>query len=265
MNRQNNINEYIKTPFLDGVELLNAQNCTVSFPLHKHETYNISLIINNTFKTDLINHSFIAPTGSIAITNANELHATPCDADIGNTFLTFYVPPTVVQHLKGCSTVAFNERVIYDKKLFNDFLWFANKENIAKKQFECKLTETLTSLLKQSDAGKIENNTDKSLKLFINDIISNEEESFSLTNIASKYGINKYKFIRLFKQATGVTPKHFMLLKRIEKSKNLLKKGHPIYDVAIACGFYDCPHFYKYFKLYTGVNPLVFQAAFQKD
>jgi len=66
----------------------------------------------------------------------------------------------------------------------------------------------------------------------------------------------------LFKQETGLTPNNFILIKKIEQSKEMLKNGHPIFDVAIDCGFYDNSHFYKNFKRFIGVNPLEFQNAF---
>jgi len=261
LSKRNNINEYLKTPFLDGIELLNAQNCTVDFPLHKHETYNISLILKNTFHTDLADRSFIAPTGSIAITNSNELHATPCDPDIGNSFITFYIPPTLIKQIGNSNTINFDNRVIYDKKIFNDFLWLSQKQNLFGEHFEKKLMKSLSTLLKKSKVSNTTDSQEKNIKLFAKEIHS-YEENFSLSQTASKHGINKYKFIRLFKQETGLTPKHFVLLKRIEKSKSLLRAGHSIFNVAIDCGFYDSPHFYKYFKQYTGVNPFEFQSAF---
>lgn len=261
MSKQNNINEYLKTPYLDGIELLNAQNCTINFPFHKHETYNISLILENTFRTDLKDKSFIAPSGSIAITNANELHATPCDKNIGNSFFTFYIPPTIIKHIGGLDNLRFDNRVIQNKKIFNDFLWLSKKQNIYSEFFEKCLLNALSALVKKCEVRSTKEKLDKSLKLFVTEVIT-EEENFSLDKIASKFGINKYKFIRLFKEETGLTPKYFMMLKRIEKSKSLLRLGHSIFDVAIDCGFYDCPHFYKYFKRYTGVNPLEFQSSF---
>ena len=261
MIKKTNINEYIKTPFLDGIELLNATNCTLDFPLHKHETYNISLITKNTFHTNLADKSFEAPAGSIAITNTNELHSTPCESDIGNSFITFYIPPTVIEQISHSNTLCFEDRVIYDKKMFNDLLHLSQKKNLFGRHFEEKIIDTLSALLNKSQISHINKKLDNSLRLFIKDIVLSEEK-FSVSNTASKYGINKYKFIRLFKQETGLTPKHFMLLKRIEKSKLLLQLGHPIFEVAIDCGFYDCPHFYKYFKQYIGVNPLEYQSAF---
>ncbi|WP_394972182.1 AraC family transcriptional regulator [uncultured Croceitalea sp.] len=259
--KETNINEYLKAPILDGIELLNAQNCTINFPLHKHETYNISLITKNNFHTDLIDRSFVASVGSIAITNPNELHATPCDSEIGNSFITFYVPPTLIKHLVGTNNIKLKKRVIYDKKLFSDFLWLSKKQHLLDVRFEIFFFNSLSVLLTKSGLNKNDNRFDDSLRLFLKELIVNEE-NFSLTAIASKYGINKYKFIRLFKQETGLTPKQFVILKRIDKSKSLLRCGRPIFDVAIDCGFYDNAHFYKYFKQYTGVNPLEFQSTF---
>lgn len=256
-----NTNEYLKTPFLDGIELLHAHNCTVNFPIHKHETYNISLITKNTFHTNLTDKSFMAPPGSISITNSNELHATPCDQNLGNSFITIYVPPTVVRQIGQSRQISFEDRVIYDRKIFEDLLWLSQKKHISEKYFEEKFTRILSILLNQLQSFEPNEKIDSNFRKFIKEITSKHED-FSLDNLASKYGINKYKIIRLFKQETGLTPKHFMLLKRIEKSKSLLRQGQPIFDVGIDCGFYDSSHFYKYFKLYTGVNPQEFQSAF---
>lgn len=261
MNSKENINEYSKLPILDGVETLNAQDCTVNFPFHEHDTYNISLILKNSFTTRLTNKSFVAPIHSIVITNPNELHATPCDRDLGNSFFTFYVPTTIVNTICEHKDALFKDRVIHDKKIFKEFLWLSKKENTTNENFENKFINTLSTLLRMCEPDRFVESEDSDLEKYIKEII-NEDKIFSLATLASKYGIDKFKFIRLFKLETGLTPKQYLLLKRIDKSKILLKKGSPILDVAIECGFYDAAHFYKYFNKYTGVNPLKFKSVF---
>ncbi|MGY0408498.1 MAG: AraC family transcriptional regulator, partial [Polaribacter sp.] len=54
-------------------------------------------------------------------------------------------------------------------------------------------------------------NTSKLFQCFINE---SNFDTFSLDKTATQFGINKYKFIRLFKQETGLTPNHFVLLKK---------------------------------------------------
>ena len=257
------VNEYRQLDLLDGIELLHAQDCTIHFPLHQHATFNISLILKNTFQTDLLDRSFLAPKASIAITNPKELHATPCEPTIGNSFFTFYIPPTVIEHLCGNDEQLFaKDRVIGDPQIFSEFLWLSQKTSTDEPYYEDRFLKNLKALIRIAQTSPSEQHPDNSIRQFIQGILSNSED-FSLDSIASKYGINKYKFIRLFKQEIGLTPKQYLLHKRIEKSKALLREGCPIFDVAIDCGFYDGPHFYKYFKQYIGVNPLEFQAAFQ--
>ncbi|GMN07279.1 hypothetical protein MTsPCn5_26680 [Croceitalea sp. MTPC5] len=261
MKEEQNSNKYRKLNILDGIETLHAQNCTVNFPLHKHETYNISLILKNVFRTDLMTNSFLAPTASIAITNPNEFHATPCDTTGGNSFFTFYIPESIIAHLSDNHNFFIEDRVICNQSLFNEFLWLAKIDNGHKPNFEERFLKTLKLLLNRCQVSTLRRYDNSSIKLFIKEIIA-ETDSFSLEWINTKYGINKYKFIRLFKEEIGLTPKQFFLYTRIEKSKKMLQQGYPIMDVAIRCGFYDSPHFYKYFKQYTGVNPLEFQSAF---
>lgn len=260
MKNKTDINEYYQIPILDGLELLNAKSCTFDFPFHAHDTFNISLILKNTFNTKLTDRHLKAPVGTICITNAKEVHATPCDNYIGNSFFTFYVSPDVIKKLNNGQDVFFKDNIIYDHNIFSELYFLSLNLNQRSIQFEKRLKSALTSLISKYSYNKENSNETKQL---FQSFINNESiDAFSLSQTASQFGISKYKFIRLFKQETGLTPNNFILLKKIEQSKQMLKSGNPIFDVAIDCGFYDNSHFYKNFKRFIGVNPLEFQNAF---
>jgi len=260
LKNETNINEYHLLPILDGLELLNANSCTIDFPFHTHETLNISLILKNTFNTKLTDRFLKAPAGTICITNAKEIHATPCDNYIGNSFFTFYVSPDVIKKLNNNQEFFFKDNIIYNQNMFGELYSLSlnfKKSNI---HFEKRLKSILTSLISEYSYRKeINFRTKRHFQDFVNNTPFN---NFSLSKTASQFGMSKFKFIRLFKQETGLTPNNFILLKRIEKSKEMLKNGNSIFDVAIDCGFYDNSHFYKNFKRFIGVNPLEFQNAF---
>ena len=98
------MNTYHRLPILDGLELLDAKNHVVSFPMHTHETYNIALILNGTLKTIIENKLVAAPMGTLFVTSPQDTRANICDAKIGNSFLTFYISPEVVISLnKGAN------------------------------------------------------------------------------------------------------------------------------------------------------------------
>ncbi|PWB27370.1 AraC family transcriptional regulator [Flavobacterium sp. HTF] len=253
-----NVNTYHKLPILDGLELLNAQNNTVSFPYHSHDTFNIALILKHTFDTKLIDKHLHAPAGTLSITNPFEVHATPCDWNTGNSFFTFYVAPDVMKMINKNKAVFFEEKIIYDENLFKEFYFLSqNFEN--KTYVEKKLLQLLETLV--VNYGKSQNFKNKEINLFARFLDDQITEKFSLEVSARSFGMDKYKFLRLFKHETGLTPNNYVILKRIEKSKILLNDGFELLDVAIETGFYDAAHFSKKFREFTGVTPLQYKTS----
>lgn len=259
MKEKRNINEYDKLTILDGLELLNAKSHTIDFPFHTHDTFNVALILDNTFNVKLNNKILKAPRGTLSITNPHEVHATPCDSELGNSFFTYYVSPDAIRKFNNGNHVFFEDKTIYDQKLFDEFIALSLIHKRIPKDFEDRLVKALKTLVRKYSACKpVTYQTNRIFQSFINET---DFESFSLEKTASSFGINKYKFIRLFKQETGLTPNNFAILQKVNRSKEMLKTGKPIFHVAIDCGFYDNSHFYRNFKRFTGVNPLDFQKA----
>lgn len=255
-----NISEYYQLPILDGLELLNAKTHTLDFPFHTHDTFNIALIIENTFNIRLNDKDILVPHGALSIVHPNEVHATPCDKDLGNSFFTFYVSPEAIKDFNNGENVFFEDKVIYDQPIFNELYFLSTHFKNYEIDFENRLIAALKLLVsKYASVKPVKSNTSK---LFQSFIVESNVDTFSLERTANQFGLNKYKFIRLFKQETGLTPNNYVLLSRIQESKNMLKEGKPIFNTAIDCGFYDLSHFYKNFKRFTGVNPLDFQNSF---
>lgn len=82
-------------------------------------------------------------------------------------------------------------------------------------------------------------------KNFIDERIT---DNLSLDEISLKIGISKYHFIRVFKQAFGVSPYQYQKRKRLELAKLDLIGGGEILTTAIRYGFPDAPTFTKAFK-----------------
>jgi AraC-like DNA-binding protein len=70
---------------------------------------------------------------------------------------------------------------------------------------------------------------------------------------------SKFHLLRLFKKYYGQTPKQYLIGRRIEMSKEHLKKGMSISETCFAIGF-QCPcSFSTLFKAKTGLTPSEFQ------
>lgn len=84
-------------------------------------------------------------------------------------------------------------------------------------------------------------------------------ENINLGKIAAKAMVSKFHFIRVFKKYYGRTPNQYLQEVRIEKAKQLLKKGKTIDETCYAIGFTSKTSFISLFKKRTGKTPLTYQ------
>ena len=92
-----------------------------------------------------------------------------------------------------------------------------------------------------------------------NFIDKNFENELNLDLLSHIGFTSKFHLLRLFKRYYGQTPQQYLTDKRIEKSKEYLKKGMLITQTCISVGF-ECPSsFSTLFKRKTGLTPMEFQ------
>ncbi len=94
------------------------------------------------------------------------------------------------------------------------------------------------------------------IKEYINEHLHQDIKLIELAAIAQ---ISPYHFLRLFKQSIGLTPHQYILHRRIDKAKYLLRQSElSIADIALRVGFCDQSHFTQCFKRLLGMTPKQF-------
>lgn len=84
-------------------------------------------------------------------------------------------------------------------------------------------------------------------------------EDICLEALSTCLGLSRYYFCRLFKQSTGCSPYKYIIRCRVERAKELLKRGGlTLAEIALACGFSHQSHLHRHFKRQTGVTPKEF-------
>ncbi|MNN48651.1 HTH-type transcriptional activator Btr [compost metagenome] len=82
--------------------------------------------------------------------------------------------------------------------------------------------------------------------------------------LASNLGLNRKYLSTIFKQATGMPPRQYLLRYRMERACGLLKKGnYTISEVAGSVGYQDALLFSKMFKKMIGISPKNYKSASQ--
>lgn len=87
-------------------------------------------------------------------------------------------------------------------------------------------------------------------------IEGNLDADIRLSDLANIAGLSAFHFGRVFKQATGISPYHFLRDRRIERSRALLVENNlDIAQVALLCGFSSQSHFTAAFTKAVGTSP----------
>ncbi|OZI23537.1 hypothetical protein CAL26_08835 [Bordetella genomosp. 9] len=79
--------------------------------------------------------------------------------------------------------------------------------------------------------------------------------NISVEEIAAQCGISAGHFTKAFHQSVGLTPHQWILKRRVDMAKELLRKDVHIAAVASTCGFADQSHFSRVFRKFTGDSP----------
>ena len=89
---------------------------------------------------------------------------------------------------------------------------------------------------------------------------------FSLTIAAGKSFVSEQYFRRLFKKEFNISPKQYVIKRRIEYAKALIiTRYFSIQEISNLCGYNDQKHFSAEFKKITGVSPSKYGYNFNEN
>lgn len=92
-------------------------------------------------------------------------------------------------------------------------------------------------------------------------IDANFDQKISLDVLSHIQFTSKYHLIRIFKKYHGITPRQYLINKRIEQAKKRLKSGVSVSDACYTVGFESVNSFSNLFKTKTGMSPSIYRKA----
>lgn len=241
---------YKRLNILDNIELFSSENENDYFPFHYHDFYCISLITNGTEILNNKQQEFIAPAGTISVTQLNEVHRNYSLAEPGYSYRTLYLSKSLLEyhHRKEVNGL---ERIIDNPALFNSLSRLFYLENAPADAWKHSLQALAAHAVKPVEKDLWNGTFDR-----IDDILETyPNRPITADWLAAKFRMSKFHFIREFKKAKGVTPQTYIMIYRLAKTKQMLLEKVPLTHIAYQNGFYDQSHFTHSFKKYYGVTP----------
>lgn len=250
-----------------NLSFINNQFRNTSFSKHFHNDYCFSLIYQGNLLFDNEKEKYNFTQGVLQVVNPYEFHTNK-----NSDWSSLNLMPTIdfINSIANDMTqndikrdITFNTFTI-DKQaisLFNClFLLMKNKEpnKMILDQAVINFFEYMIKYHVLDSVEKIANITcskkdiNKALE-YINNY--SEWNSLTLEDISKEIGISKYHFIKEFKRHLGITPNQYIQIRKVNHSKELIKKGVSFSQVAYECGFTDQSYMIKVFKKYHGYTP----------
>ncbi|WP_052568697.1 AraC family transcriptional regulator [Ktedonobacter racemifer] len=84
----------------------------------------------------------------------------------------------------------------------------------------------------------------------------------TISSIIEQIGIGQTRFLQVFREAVGLTPKQFYRVLRFQEALRRLEQESPerLSRLAMDCGYYDQAHFIHDFQDFSGLTPRSYQA-----
>jgi AraC family transcriptional regulator len=90
------------------------------------------------------------------------------------------------------------------------------------------------------------------------------EKDVRLSELAREAGLSASHFVRSFRQSTGKTPYQFLLQRRVERARILMRDHRAsLTEVAMAAGFADQHHLARVFRRITTETPSQYRRSLQ--
>lgn len=253
-----------RLPFIEARAVQDGRH--FCYAKHSHETFSIgaitagqSIYINRGSRQQVA-------TGSVVVMNPGDVHACNPIADQAWSYLMFYVDTAwlsalqqelglkVERDARAFATTLSTSPVLY-AGLVRLYAVLTAPHAEPLQQHSAAVT-FFTQMQQWLDPYPAENAVASHKLARAADFIHEHcSESLKLEDICAAAELSPSYLIRAFKEAYGMTPHAFLLNRRIQLARNLLKQGSQLADVALETGFADQAHFQRAFKQLLATTP----------
>ena len=95
-------------------------------------------------------------------------------------------------------------------------------------------------------------------------LAANLDGGVSLAEVARQCGLSIGHFSRAFRQSLGTTPHQWLVQRRLDAAKELIRSWMPLSNVALSCGFADQSHLTRVFTREVGASPAAWRREVQQ-
>jgi AraC-like DNA-binding protein len=250
---------------VDGVEVVVADSA-LAFGRHTHDEFGIGLIERGAQKSASGRGVVEAGPGDLITVNPGEVHdGKPFDAS-GRRWRMLYVQPArvldAVRDIAPGSSFEFTAPVIRDAglvarfRMLFDAMTDADGGTLPPDAALLSLVAQLLQPVPRERPALV-----ASVAAARERIDDDPAAALTLADMAVAAGLGRYQFLRAFTRLTGLPPHAYLLQRRVQRARRLVRGGLPLAEAAAASGFADQSHMTRCFARSFGLTPGAYARA----
>jgi AraC-like DNA-binding protein len=257
----------------EQLEWLHAKFVTHEFAPHTHEGFAIGVIECGVEAFKYRKALHYAVPGQVLAVNPDEIHTGFAAQTGGWQYRMFYPSADFLGSIAseiGLRGLPFFDQAIWQNPTVAQLLSKAHcaleeramETSASQLERDTALLEALTALIAQhADTRPVRRpTTPGSSVVAVARAYLDEHalENPSLQHLAGLSGVSAFQLLRAFKRELGLPPHAYLVQRRLEKARGLLRSGVTPIRAAIDTGFSDQAHLTRVFKRAYGITPGVF-------
>jgi AraC-like DNA-binding protein len=253
-------------PGFDGMIFHRGCHATHPYPRHWHDELHLCAYTEGAGYLRCRGTTRLACAGDLVLTPPSEVHDNWV-VDGSVSFASLYITEAALDQLafqvtgRHRAQPDLTRMFRTERALKRSFLRFYSAMEAQASQLECEesLFDFIYVLLApRASSCSAAANTERecaAVRLAREYLSEHWSESISLADLSTLVDLSPFHLHRLFTRQIGIPPHAYQTQLRINRTKQLLRSGHALAEIAAMTGFADQSHLTRHFHRLVGVTP----------
>ncbi|KQR73367.1 AraC family transcriptional regulator [Rhizobium sp. Leaf341] len=243
-----------------GIERIEAAFRGNAFAPHRHDTSALGLTLHGVQTFRYRGEVRYSAPGNIIVLHPDEVHDGGAATEDGLRYRMLYLPPERLIDALGRRDLPFVASPVFS----DPALWASLAD--AMRDLDGELddlhcAELLSAVadglsrharLRQAGGVRVDETAVRRACDFLQTCHGQPVTSADLEAVT---GLGRFALARQFRARLGTSPHRYLVMRRLQEARALIRAGRPLADIALETGFADQAHFTRHFKTAHGMTP----------
>jgi AraC-like DNA-binding protein len=260
--------DWIRTaPSCRGFERIEAFFAGHAFDPHRHDTYAIGFTLQGVQSFRYRGSAQDSVPGQVFVLHPDETHDGHAGTSAGFRYRILYVEPAAIRDALGPGRPLpfVRETVSNNRRLARAIAPALGDLDLALDELHGDdIMLSLAEALAAADPSIARRNLPARHWRAIGDardfLDAHVDKVVTSAELEAVTGLSRYAVARHFRACLGTSPYRYLLMRRLDRVRSLIRQRMPLADAALSCGFADQSHMTRQFKQAYGVSPGAWRA-----